>query len=348
MKGYGLLSSSFKIKTPNNKTIILFYNKEDSDLEKIKILEDNVFNYIVLNRKFFEELNNASTKGEIRNLKNKYSKNNIYNYCLNHLDRDSVRKLLERCGTFILLKHFKNGFILTDGREGKENKARKTEIPVSNTSSKLYDMFFSQDAEGDTYTNQSKGNNLILTNESIMGNIELEDIYEIPSQKADKYQNTRHYKLRSLDKKDDIFIPRLYKILNKEIYTTEQYPEGLSENELNKWLNKAFKTVCGTNLYTYKTAKIKGNPNGIIDKTKPYTSKWCLLDAEGVFIYNKCKYKLSELVKQYQGKEVKINRRGEYETRYDMDKILVFEQDGIINFYDELINNINNNFIYSL
>ena len=109
---------------------------------------------------------------------------------------------------------------------------------------------------------------------------------------------------------------------------------------INRW--KKSKTYKINSIYTYdnkKIGKYHWCRKGIIDNTKPYKSQWCVVDANNIFEFDNCKYHISGKVKQFDiGKN----------DKYKMDKILVYEQDNNIHFFDQNIDRIENKFIMEL
>lgn len=93
-----------------------------------------------------------------------------------------------------------------------------------------------------------------------------------------------------------------------------------------------------------KTIKAIKGRKGIIDKSKSYIANWCTVDTENNFIFNNNKYKINEEVSQYaiRSKKPKFD---DYKNDYQMDKILVYEQDNNLYFFDQDIVQIKNEYI---
>jgi hypothetical protein len=50
------MGSCFRIKTPDNNTLNLYYTKESNTTEKQAILQKVIFNYVIGNSNFYKEL----------------------------------------------------------------------------------------------------------------------------------------------------------------------------------------------------------------------------------------------------------------------------------------------------
>ena len=122
----------------------------------------------------------------------------------------------------------------------------------------------------------------------------------------------------------------------------------MSKDDFKKEGNKPYRNLHGENVYQYRKRRIKGNNKGIIVPNASYSSDWCYVWADNVFELNEKKYRIHDKVEQYAGVEVKINRKGGTEIRYDMDKILVYEQEGIKYYFDQQINRIDNKYIEAI
>lgn len=147
-------------------------------------------------------------------------------------------------------------------------------------------------------------------------------------------------------------------------YKTDGIRNGWSYNISSKKNMKKFKKVNqgATNRWkrttTYKTNDIVSYDNnkvgkyhwkrkGLIDHEKPYDSKWCIVDTENVFEFQDNKYEISKEVSQYNIRVKKPNY-DDYKLDYQMDKILVYEQDGNLFFFDQNIKQINDNMIFEV
>ena len=369
--------------------IILFYNSSNCIDEKKEQLQNYIFDNII-NNSFFTQENSMFDKKspsyytDLKTLQNKYEAGNVYNYCLDHwlwfgkFDsyqwnyEDKVKSLLDRCGTFLLLGHFGHGGIITNYTN---KKIINNAISLSLTSSEVSDLFYSS-ANDREYTSQAKGQNIILANEILAGNIDPHFKVKIHHKQRPKamkrYKDSQYYKLKQLYRTDDIRIFKLHKLKNKDInYTywkdsTEKFPEviephnkklldkktkeSMCAKDYKKLANKPFRNLHGENLYEYRPHTIKGNKKGIIDRSKPYKWEWSYVWADNVFEFDGSKYRIDDSVEQYQGKLTKMNRKKvpDMEVRYEMDKILIFEQDGQRYYFDQKINRLDNNLIHAI
>lgn len=90
--------------------------------------------------------------------------------------------------------------------------------------------------------------------------------------------------------------------------------------------------------YTWKQCVTKfPKRDGTIDKTKPYIAEWCIVDTENEFEFKENKCKIDEGVAQYSIRMKKPNY-DDYKSDYQMDRILVYEQENDLYFYDQNIN----------
>lgn len=94
------------------------------------------------------------------------------------------------------------------------------------------------------------------------------------------------------------------------------------------------------NIWKQATKKIPAR-KGMIDKSKPYISEWCAVDTENIFESQGSKYKISESVLQYNIR-TKMPRFDDYKNDYQMDQVLVYEQDNNLYFFDQNIEQIDN------
>lgn len=100
------------------------------------------------------------------------------------------------------------------------------------------------------------------------------------------------------------------------------------------------------NIWRQYTKKIPAR-KGIIDKSKSYIAGWCIVDTENIFEFKGNKYKISEDIPQYSIR-IKKPRYDDYKSDYQMDQILVYEQEGSIFFFDQNIEQIENEKIIKL
>lgn len=103
----------------------------------------------------------------------------------------------------------------------------------------------------------------------------------------------------------------------------------------NRW--KRTNTYKMNNIVSFdneRADKYHWKRQGLINHEKPYNSKWCVVDVENVFEFSGSKYRISDSVQQY-----KINK----DNKSQMDRILVYEQDGKLFFFDQNIEQIEDN-----
>lgn len=360
--------------------------EEKIDLLQKYIFNYVVFNYDFYSK--LNKIENLKLPKEVYlhklfRLQSEYEEFNIYNYCnrcwlwthrfdkfqLNYEDR--VKSLLDRCGTFLLLGNYRGSGITTTY---KHNQIINNEDFLSNLSTEISDLFYSN-SENKDYTAEAKRSNVILANEVLLGNVQTQNNRidkRIKPKVMKRYKDSQYYKLKQLYRTDDIRIFKLHKLKNKDInYTywkdsTEKFPEiiephnkklldkktkeSMCAKDYKKLANKPFRNLHGENLYEYRPHTIKGNKKGIIDRSKPYKWEWSYVWADNVFEFDGSKYRIDDSVEQYQGKLTKMNRKKvpDMEVRYEMDKILVFEQDGKRYYFDQKIDRIDNDLIHAI
>jgi hypothetical protein len=350
-----LSDKRFNFYFPDGNHKVIFYHSKNDFQEKVHKL-DILFNHIVYSDEFRKELkeinNNQSLTNEqknitIRELKQKYSDYNVYNYCIDswmwlhkfdpfkHNYEDKVKMFLNRCGTFLLLGLLKRGQMLTDGRKKEINK---NEVLLSSSSSDIQDL-----VDGNSANNFKMGNSRsynLIQNELLLGNYDEESVYKIP----DTYKKTKQYKIKKIYKQPDRVKKIIVKLTNKDIFDSNnlKYPEFNNNEDLSNWLKKPFKNVHGENIWKTDIKTMKQNKNGIINPTLPYLQKWCNVWTDNTFEFQGDKYLINENVKQY--KPIKKNS----EFVYEMDQILVYKQSGNMYYFDMSINSIDTNLIVKI
>lgn len=113
-------------------------------------------------------------------------------------------------------------------------------------------------------------------------------------------------------------------------------------SETRRW--EKSKTYKMNMIYSYdnkRKGKLHHKRDGLINLNKPYISEWCVVDTENIFEFNDNNYKINEQVSQYSIRTKKPNH-DDYKSDYQMDKILAYEQDGNLFFFDQNIDRINN------
>jgi hypothetical protein len=300
---------------PNGYKKAIFYNGES---DKIELLNNFIFKY--WENYIYEHWMWTESVG-----RDKYRRDY----------EDKIKMLMDRCGTFLLLGQFRNGMIMTDGRE---RNTRHNEIPVSCTSTFMQDLFYAGDVSDEDYnapyeeTAQTNKKITEIDNRS-------EDTERKEKQKQKRFKNykkSNQYKMDFLYKKDDFKKPVLYKLLNKDIFHNDEFIDKFeSRDKYEEWLNKPFRNVHKENLYDIKQQTYKGH-DGYIDKSKPYVWEWVAVDTNNRFEFKNHLFEISNQLEVYQC---------DPDNNCEMDKVLCYEQeqDGEINryFFDCRITNIN-------
>lgn len=317
-------SQYFKITLPDGTfyTRNIKYFKSSNTLERIEILNNVVFN------RWEEYFYNNWIDDEIK----------IYN---------STKQILDRCATFLISGH--------DYDNKDYSSLNNVNIKNINNNETVFTSL-------DDNIKKSIGIEEGLNNkEKVILN---DDFIELPL-KVDKrvkkkkdYRDTIFHKMHKIYITEDRNIQNIKLLKNKDIkyksYNIKDIntkvkiknilpPNNVTdengfidEEKLKKWNNSYAKNVIGDYIYDVEYKKIKANKNGLIDKNRLYISQWCAVDTENIFKFKNNKYKIDESYKQYSvGKD----------NQCEMDKILCFEQDNNIYFFDMNINQLTNNLI---
>lgn len=104
-----------------------------------------------------------------------------------------------------------------------------------------------------------------------------------------------------------------------------------------------YKKIHISNTFNVWKKSTKKTParKGLIDKKEPYISGWCIVDVDNIFEFQGDKYKISEDIKQYQIR-AKKPKYDDYKLDYQMDRILVYKQNDNLVYFDQNIDQIEN------
>jgi len=230
---------------------------------------------------------------------------------------DKTKSFLERCGTFLLLGNFGYGNIVRD-------LTSIYEVETSICEDK-------QEATIDCAVNFD----MLPSNKSALG-------HTLPHHNARKkvkkrYCESQSYKVEKLFKFDGFSTYHWYKLKNKDVLGAK-CPE---DQKYADWKNKTYNNVHGEPVFEYRPCQIKSR-TGILDPNKPYVSEWCYVWADNTFNYGGHIYTIDAQVSQYGSTLEK------FEEIFKMDKILVYEQENKMYFFDQSVNQINNEMIRRL
>lgn len=225
---------------------------------------------------------------------------------------DKTKSFLERCATFLLLGSMGESNIISD-----YGKIRRAETALIE--------------DNDEVTTQYVDFDPLPTGEEALP-------HTIPHKRTRKkiekrYRDSQCYKIGRIHGFAGSDKCEYVALRNKDV-AEARMPEG--ENVV-KWKLKTFKNVHGDPVYVYRKHVIKPRP-GVIDTNRPYKSTWCYVWADNVFDYGGAKWRIADCVAGYQ----------ETDGAFAMDKVLVYEQDGKMYFFDQSINEINNENVWRL
>jgi hypothetical protein len=333
--------SKFKVKLPNGNDYIIKYAKEYTFDERLCFIFD-------LLSQSYEGYNTLQEY-----LEDHWIWQNKFNKCKMNYE-DKTKLLIERLTTFALNAELyktkeKHKDIRTDRNM---NYTYKKEIPASCCGNNIQKLVFGNALNTDIESNYeiNELGNLINKFKDLidMSENDLEKLKKVENKNINKHKKNKEYKIDKLYHRDDREISILDTISNKEYFnekikfentkTGEKGYKDLSQQienvcsedcinddeQYNKWLNKNIKNVCNQPILTLRKKKIKGNI-GVINKNKPYISKWLSVDTDNIFEFENNKFIIDKKLKQY-----KVSK----DNQCDMDKILVLRQDDILRFYD--------------
>jgi len=229
---------------------------------------------------------------------------------------DKTKALLDRCGTFLLLGNFGYGNIIKN---------------ISDISS--VEVPFSQSLSNDESELETVDYQMLPYNEENFTHTK-------PHQKAKdkiekKYKDSQSFKINRLFNFEGKEQSIIVKLKNKDVYNGV-VPKNIEQDKITSWKNKIFKNIYGDPVFELDCKSIPPR-GGILNKNIPYTSKWCYVDTNNVFVYNNMKYKINNNVTQYM-----FDCKNEI---YNMDKILVYEQNNKLYFFDMNIDQIEDKYI---
>jgi len=269
----------FKIKMPDGHTKIMRYNRETSIEEKMSLVEEHI-----LNR--WEE--------------------SFKNYWLSS---NTIKQILDRCATFILLGQSKNAGILTSY---KIDKVNSKEIPASNANDTAQNLIYGE--YNPSADNASGYASVTLTTQE--PSIDLSKISDSQLRKEQEKEAKRVGRWKTSKTR------KLYKLFSTPEITTYKL-KRVKDNEGNVVTN-----VFGQAVFIDEKTTIGGNQGFDRSASK---AEWCRVDTDNRFIFQGAVYEIDKSVKQY-----KVGKDNECE----MDMILVILADEDIHFFDMNIEEI--------
>lgn len=224
-----------------------------------------------------------------------FFQNNWLNDAKSKMLINDTKSILDRCATFILLADMRKNNILS---KYKINSINQNEIHmISDDDDENQEMV---DLEKEDHSEP-----IIHTYSEIKKNEQKVE------RQIKKWRNSKTRKLHKLYTLPDLVT---YRIKPKK-----------DDND------KVIKNVYGQSVLDAEYTTI-GNQKGLIDKSKPYVSEWCLVDTNNDFSFNGKNYKVDKKVKQY---------KVEKDNQSQMDKILCILVNDELHFFDQNIDEVN-------
>lgn len=278
------------------------------------------------NRKIF--LDNRYSDYQIRyaEVVTKVLTDDIINYCLQNsliknklqiFSYENARQLLENCATYLLKGQFKKGNIMT---LYNIRRAVVMEIPASCTSSNAEDLMYGL-SEGDK--------EIIVTASPQLTNGGFEvDIQNLSQVNIERSEKREKKKITKYKQSKSFRLEKLYTTREINTYRIKQVFYKDAEGK-----RKPMKNVMNQPVFDAVPHKI--GQKGMIDYSKPYTSKWCVVDTDNEFVFMDKRYQIDGNVEQYSVGE---------DNQCQMDKILCYyipHEDKFL-FFDQDIYQIDN------
>lgn len=233
-----------------------------------------------------------------------YWENYFHDYWLKeskniNISINQTKDILDRCATFILLADMRKNDILSSY---SINSINENEV-------QSFAPNWEDDENFDLSPNHDEQQKILFTHTEIK-----KDGKKVVKQQK-KWKKSKTRKLHKL-----YTIPEL---------RTYRLKPVVDENK------KPVKNIFGQAIFDAEYVTI-GGQKGLIDRSKPYISEWCIVDTENKFKFNNTKFQIDESVKQY---EVSTD------NKCLMDSVLCIHVDGKTHFYDANVDQIDNNLI---
>jgi hypothetical protein len=221
---------------------------------------------------------------------------------------NDTKNILDRCATFILLADMRKNNILS---KYKINSINQHEIQSP----------YEDDADNEDIVESDKENK---SEEIVYTHSEFNNKEKKRSKQIKKWRQSKTRKLHKLYTLPDLVTYRIKPISRYEVVVNGE--KQIVDD--GKTIRNAYRqAILDAEYITI------GNQKGIIDKSKPYTSEWCLVDTSNTFTFGGRLYQIDNKVKQY---------KVQADNKSEMDKILCILVDGELIFFDQNIDAINN------
>lgn len=300
----------FKIFTPDKQKITLQYSNR-------------------LNRNaFIKQVYHTAIKQYEDRLNNNWLDNST------KTGQNSVSRFLDRCADYILLGEYDYE---------KNMRYTKTEIPASNISSELVDMF--ECGGSAKYEKQFDFSGKYTYTSDFEDEIVGKHKHRNNHQKCRKRKKsqTSFYKIDKLFSKPHKRQYSIDPLLNMDIYSQSDvvklFPNWEERvDDIEKWMLKKAKNIFGQTIYNASFKTYDGR-DGIIKYDKPYTAEWAYVNADAEFIFQNHGYRIDteKHPKYIDLSKTKLKGNATY---WSQDKILCIEQFGKVYFWDMNINEV--------
>lgn len=170
-----------------------------------------------------------------------------------------AKSILDRCATFILLADMRKNDILSKAKIDSINKHEVTILSDDEQELNLESKLVIDEVQPTTATEISQEEKKVARQ----------------VKKWNKSKTRKFYKMYSTPK---VFTYRVKPVRDED--------------------GKVAKNIVGQAVYNAEYVTIGGN-KGLIDKSKPYISKWCLVDTDNKFTFNDIGFIIDKSVEQY-------------------------------------------------
>jgi hypothetical protein len=263
-------------------------------------------------RRIFLDNNISSYEERLKKVKELVFIDEILDYCYENRMLKSKRqeqsylraqRILENVATYLLMGQFKENNIMT------LNKIRKTnqmEIPESCSNSNAVDLMYGADYGvklGKGNFNQEASPELSPQSDFKKDLLSM-SVQEIHQSEQKKKKQTLRYRQSKSYRMERLFS-------TPPVKTYRLKPVKVVGEDGKK---RIAKNIFGQPIVTYEKVTIGGHV-GLIDRSKPFIGKWCIVDTDNVFEFNGQKFQIDKSLEQY-----KVGK----DNRCEMDKVLAY------------------------
>jgi hypothetical protein len=246
---------------------------------------------------------------------------------------NQTRDILDKVATYLLAGHFEEGNVMT---HRMQNKVADKEIPASCANSQVENLMYGTGSDNEEGASNVSSELIISDTEKEpydMSADEIEQRKKKARKTKKKWRHTVTYKINRLYSTPEIRTYRIKPVKNSD---------GKIEKDASgkPIFDAVYVTIGGNKARFEKPNKFKNVPD--------HTARWCLVSTDNIFYFNDKVYRIDDSVKQYTvtGKACKNGSDwNNFSNNATMERILCYMDDGEMFFYDENINQIDNNMI---